>query len=112
MFDAVTGEGLYEFPSFEVALFSIVLSFVLSSVIAFTYHLTNKGLAFSRSFFQAMVLSSIVTCMVVRAGGSDLAAGFGVVGATAIIRFRMRIENPRNIIFVLAALAVGVATGV
>lgn len=112
MFDAVTGEGFYEYPSFEVALFSIVLSFVLSSVMAFTYHLTNKGLAFSRSFFQAMVLSSIVTCMVIMAVGDNLAAGFGVIGAIAIIRFRMRIENPRNIIFIFAALSVGVATGV
>ncbi len=112
MFDAVIEGAFYEFPSFEVALFSIVLSFVLSSVIAFTYHLTSRGGAFSRNFFQAMVLSSIVTCMVIMAVGDNLAAGIGVIGAIAIIRFRMRIENPRNIIFIFAALSVGIAAGV
>lgn len=112
MFESVTGEAFYEFPSFEVALFSIILSFVLSSVIAFTYHFTNKGSAFSRNFFQAMVLSSIVTCMVIMAVGDNIAAGFGIIGAIAIVRFRMRIENPRNIIFIFASLSTGIAAGV
>jgi len=112
MFDALAEETFYEFPSFKVALFSILLSFVLSSVIALTYQLTSKGSAFSRNFFQAMVLSSVVTCMVIMAVGNNLAAGFGIIGAIAIIRFRMRIDNPRNIIFIFAALSVGIAAGV
>ena len=110
MFDALAEETFYEFPSFKVALFSILLSFVLSSVIALTYQLTSKGSAFSRNFFQAMVLSSVVTCMVIMAVGNNLAAGFGIIGAIAIIRFRMRIDNPRNIIFIFAALSVGTPT--
>ena len=112
MFDNLFDGSYYEFPSFEVALYSIVLSFVLSSLIAFTYHLTNKGAALSRNFIQAMIMSSIVTCMVIMAVGNNVAAGFGIMGAIAIIRFRMRIENPRNIIFIFASLSVGVATGV
>jgi len=112
MFDMMAEDAFYEFPSFEVALFSILLSFALSTVMAFTYHFTNKGSAFSRNFFQAMVLSSIVSCMVIMAVGNNLAAGFGIIGAIAIIRFRMRIENPRNIIFIFASLSVGIAAGV
>lgn len=112
MFDAMAEETFYEFPSFKVALFSILLAFALSSIMAFVYHFTNKGSAFSRNFFQAMVLSSVVSCMVIMAVGNNIAAGFGIIGAIAIIRFRMRIENPRNIIFIFAALSVGVAAGV
>jgi uncharacterized membrane protein YhiD involved in acid resistance len=112
MFKELTGGAFYESPSFQVALFSIILAFVLSSVMAFTFHFTSKGSAFSRNFFQAMVLSSIVTCLVIMAVGDNIAAGFGVIGAIAIIRFRMRIENPRNIIFIFASLSVGIASGV
>lgn len=112
MLDSFTGGGYYEYPSFEVALFSILLSFVLSSLIAFTYHLTNRGGVLSRYFIQAMILSAIVTCMVIMAVGNNIAAGFGIIGAIAIIRFRMRVENPRNIIFIFAALSVGIASGV
>jgi uncharacterized membrane protein YhiD involved in acid resistance len=112
MFKELAGGAFYESPTFQVALFSIILSFVLSSIMAFTFHFTSKGSAFSCNFFQAMVLSSIVTCLVIMAVGDNIAAGFGVIGAIAIIRFRMRIENPRNIIFIFAALSVGIASGV
>lgn len=112
MFESLTKETLYEYPSFKVALFSILLAFVLSTVMAVTYHLTNRGMAFSRNFFQAMVLSSIVSCMVIMAVGNNIAAGFGIIGAIAIIRFRMNIQNPRNIIFIFGSLSVGIAAGV
>lgn len=112
MLESFTKETLYEYPSFKVALFSILLAFVLSSIIAVTYHLTNKSLPFSRNFFQAMVLSSVVTCMVIMAVGNNIAAGFGIIGAIAIIRFRVTITNPRNIIFIFASLSVGIAAGV
>lgn len=111
MFDVLTDGDFYEVPSFEVALFSIFLSFVLSSIISFTYHLTSQG-TLSRNFIQAMILSSIVTCMVIMAVGNNVAAGFGIMGAIAIVRFRLRVENPRNIIFIFGALAVGIASGV
>ncbi len=111
MFESIAEGDFYEVPSFEVALFSIFLSFVLSSIISFTYHLTSKS-SLSRNFVQAMILSSIVTCMVIMAVGNNVAAGFGIMGAIAIVRFRMRVENPRNIIFIFATLSVGIAAGV
>ena len=112
MLEAFTEGSYYEFPSFEVALFSILLSFVLSCMIAFVYHYTSQSAALSRNFIQALIMSSIVTCMVIMAVGNNVAAGFGIMGAIAIIRFRMRIENPRNIIFIFASLSVGIAAGV
>lgn len=111
MLDVLTDGDFYEVPSFEVALFSIFLSFVLSSVICFVYHFTSQS-SLSRNFVQAMMLSSIVTCMVIMAVGNNVAAGFGIMGAIAIVRFRMRVENPRNIIFIFGALSVGIASGV
>jgi hypothetical protein len=102
----------YEFPSFEVALFSLLLSFVLSTVIAFTYQKTYRGVAFSRNLFQTIVLSSMAASMVIMAVGDSLAVGFGIIGAVAIIRFRATLANPRDLIFVFTSLAVGIATGV
>ncbi len=102
----------YDFPSFEVALYSLLLAFVLSTVIAITYRITFEGTRFPRHFFQAMVLSSTVTSMVIMAVGNNIAAGFGIIGAVAIIRFRTLVRDPRNIIFIFASLSVGIATGV
>jgi len=107
-----TGSGYYEYPSFEVAVYSLLLAFVLSTVIALTYKFTFKGKILPDHFFQAMILSSIVTSMIMMAVGNNLAVGFGIIGAVAIIRFRTRIQDTRNIIFIFAGISVGIATGV
>jgi len=113
MFDEfLAGNQYYDYPSIEVAVFSLLLALVLSSIIAFTYRFTNSNVQYSKSFFQAMVLSPLVTAMIMMAVGNNLAVGFGIMGAVAIIRFRTNIQNPRNIIFIFAALAIGIACGV
>ncbi len=104
--------GYYEYPSFEVALFSLLLAFVLSSAIAITYRLTFKGGIFPKHLFQAIILSSIVTSMIMMAVGNNFAVGFGIIGAVAIIRFRTLISDPRNIIFMFAGISVGIGAGV
>ena len=112
MFDSFLDQSFYEFPSFKVAVFSLLLAFVLSTVIAYTYKLTYRGISYSGSFFQAMVLSSSAASMVIMAVGNNIAVGFGIIGAIAIIRFRTRVNEPRNIIFIFASMGVGIATGV
>ncbi|MAJ51509.1 MAG: hypothetical protein CMB82_07840 [Flammeovirgaceae bacterium] len=106
------GVNYYDFPSLEVAIFSLLLAFTLSSAIALTYHFTFQGLHFPNYFFQAIVLSSIVTSMIIMSVGNNLAVGFGIIGAVAIIRFRTLVSDPRNIIFMFAGISVGITTGV
>jgi len=58
------------------------------------------------------VLSSMIAATVMMAIGDSLARGLGILGALAIIRFRTRLRDPRNIIFIFASLAIGIASGV
>lgn len=50
--------------------------------------------------------------MVMMAIGDSLARGLGAFGALAMIRFRTRIQDARNILFIFASLSVGLAIGV
>jgi len=102
----------YEFPSFEVAIYAMLLSFVLSTVIAFTYRFTYRGLHYSKDLFQAIVLIGIIAATIMMAIGDSLARGLGILGALAIIRFRFRFNNPKNIIYIFASLAIGISAGV
>ena len=106
------GVNYYDFPSLEVAIFSLLLAFTLSAAIALTFHFTFQGSHFPNYFFQAIVLSSIVTSMIIMSVGNNLAVGFGIIGAVAIIRFRTLVSDPRNIIFMFAGISVGITTGV
>ena len=61
---------------------------------------------------QGMLLIAIVATTVMQAIGDSIARGLGMLGALAIIRFRTTLRNPRNITFVFASLAAGIACGV
>jgi uncharacterized membrane protein YhiD involved in acid resistance len=112
MFELFSDGPVYEYPQLLNITYSFVWAFVLSSLIAITHKVTFTGDFYPKNFFQALVLGAIVTTMVMMAIGDSLARGLGVFGAMAIIRFRTRIEDPRDVLFLFAALSTGLAIGV
>ena len=112
MFDIFPDQPSYEYPPLINIIYALTWAFLLSSVVAITHRLTYQGENYSKSFFQSMVLGGIITAMVMMAIGDSLARGLGVFGAMAIIRFRTKIDDPRNVLFLFAALSTGIAIGV
>jgi Domain of unknown function (DUF4956) len=94
------------------AAYAILLTFVLSNFIAFTYEKTFQGLSYSRNFIQALILGSIVVSVAMQAIGDNVARGIGMAGALTLIRFRSSLKDPKDMIFIFSALAIGIATGV
>jgi len=91
---------------------SLAMSFVSSSAIAWTYINTHQGLSYSRSFVQSLVLSAMVACILMMAVGNNLARGVAILGSMALIRFRSTMKDPRDMVFIFAALALGISMGV
>lgn len=112
MFDFFPDQPAFQYPDLVNIAFSLAWAFLLASFIAITHRLTFLGESYPKNFFQALVLGSLVTAMVMMAIGDSLARGLGVFGAMAIIRFRTRIDDPRNVLFLFAALSSGLAVGV
>jgi hypothetical protein len=98
--------------TWEQVLLSLLLAFVLGKVVATTYERTHFGLSFSRSFSQSLVLGAVVGAMLMLAIGDNLARGLGILGTMALVRFRTNVPDSRDMIFIFAALAAGVAAGV
>ena len=90
----------------------MVVSFLSSMVVAWVYSRTHQGLSYSRSFVQTLVLASIVATTLMLAVGNNLARGVAILGSMALIRFRSTMKDPRDMVFVFAALATGIAMGV
>ena len=99
-------------PTIVSMLFTLVLATVLSGLIAWTYEKTFHGLSFSRNYVQSMVLGSVVVAIVMQAIGDSIARGLGMMGALAIVRFRANFKDPKDLIFLFAAFATGIASGV
>ena len=94
------------------AIIALVLSFLLASILAYVYEKTFRGLSWSSGLVQSMILGPMVACLLMIAIGDNVARGIGIVGSLAIIRFRTNLRDPRDLIFLFAALGVGVACGV
>ena len=92
--------------------YTLLLAFVLSSIIGWTYERTFLGLSYSRNYVQALVLSSVVAATVMQAIGDNVGRGLGMLGALSIVRFRTSFKDPRDIMFVFAALGAGIGCGV
>jgi Domain of unknown function (DUF4956) len=93
------------------ALISLLLAFGLGQAIAVVYMTTFRGLSYSRSTVHGMAMGSVIACMLMLAVGTSIAAGIGMAGGLSAVRFRTSLRDPRDMIFVFAALSVGMATG-
>jgi uncharacterized membrane protein YhiD involved in acid resistance len=98
--------------SVYMILFTNALTIILSLFLVFTYDKTTAPAGRSFSFIQSLMLMSIVTATIMQSIGDSLALSFGIFGALAIIRFRSNISDLRDIAFIFATMAVGIACGV
>lgn len=89
----------------------ILVSFILSVALSTVYRWTYQGLSYSRAFVHTQVLGSVAACIMIMAIGNNLARGLGILGTLAIIRFRTPVRDPRDIIFLFASFAIGIASG-
>ena len=61
---------------------------------------------------QTQIMLAVVGSVIMLVVGSSLARAFGIVGAANLIRYRSKIEDPKDAVVMLCALAVGLASGV
>jgi uncharacterized membrane protein YhiD involved in acid resistance len=61
---------------------------------------------------QTQIILAVVGALIMLVIGSSLARAFGIVGAANLIRYRSKIEDPKDAVVMLCALAVGLASGV
>jgi hypothetical protein len=61
---------------------------------------------------QTQIILAVVGAVVMLVVGSSLARAFGIVGAAGLVRYRARIEDPKDAGVMLCTLAIGLASGV
>jgi len=66
----------------------------------------------SASVIQTQIILALVGAIVMLVVGSSLARAFGIVGAANLIRYRAKIDDPKDAVVMLSTLTVGLASGV
>src|SRR3954470_15921820 len=99
-------------PTLKLALFSLIGALLLAQIIAFTYVWTYRGMSYTRSYVHAITIGSVIACMLMQAANNNLAAGIGIAGSLSVLRLRIAMRDPKDLVFIFAGVGVGVACGV
>lgn len=84
---------------------------VLGAAVAGLYVYYRPPEERTRGFAQALILLAPLITMVTLAVGGNVAAAFTLVGTLAIVRFRTVVRDTRDTVYVIFAVAVGMAMG-
>lgn len=95
----------------KVVLLSMLLALGLAQAVAATYVWTFRGMSYSRSFVVTVAAGAVIACTLMLAINNSIAAGLGIAGSLAIIRFRTALRDPRDMVFIFASMAGGIAAG-
>ena len=61
---------------------------------------------------QTQIVLAVVGALIMLVVGASLARAFGIVGAANLIRYRSKVDDPKDAVVMLCTLSVGLASGV
>jgi uncharacterized membrane protein YhiD involved in acid resistance len=100
-----------QMDSMRSAALALPLAAALGAVLAFRPRRRGTPER-SAPVIQTQIILAIVGSMVMLVVGASLARAFGIVGAASLVRYRAKIDDPKDAGVMLSTLAVGLATGV
>src|SRR3954467_7811595 len=65
-----------------------------------------------QAVIQTQIILAVVGAVIMLVVGASLARAFGIVGAANLVRYRSKIDDPKDAVVMLGSLAVGLASGV
>ena len=95
----------------DLFVFNIIVVFVLSLLILFTYKKAYQTTVYNRSFAVSLPIVAMVTAVIIISVASNIILSLGMVGALSIVRFRTALKNPFDTIFMFWAVGLGITIG-
>jgi hypothetical protein len=93
------------------ALSALPLSAILGAALALRPR--RKGTPRRQApVIQTQIMLAIVGAVIMLVVGQSIARAFGIVGVASLIRYRVKIDDPKDAIVMLCCLAMGLASGV
>ena len=109
-FSGLTTPALEE-TSLREAAVSLPLAAVLGAALAFRPRRRGTPPR-TPAVIQTQIILALVGALVMLVVGASLARAFGIVGAASLVRYRSKIDDPKDAGIMLSCLAIGLASGV
>lgn len=106
------GSGMIDFRSeISQALIRLPIAAILGAALAVRPRRRGTPTR-NPAVIQTQIILAIVGALVMMVVGTNLARAFGVVGAAGLVRYRAKIEDPKDAGVMLSTLAIGLGAGV
>ena len=110
---AAAPEPVFEsqWESISQAVRRLPLAAALGAILAFRPRRRGTP-ARQTAVVQTQIILAIVGAVVMLVVGSSVARAFGIVGAASLVRYRAKIDDPKDAGIMLSTLGIGLASGV
>ncbi|AIO18648.1 hypothetical protein KQ51_00768 [Candidatus Izimaplasma bacterium HR1] len=95
----------------ESIIFNIIVVFLLSLFILYTYKKSYQTTVYNRSLAIGLPIVAMVTSVIIISVASNIILSLGMVGALSIVRFRTALKNPFDTVFMFWAVGLGIQVG-
>ena len=99
------------FATITPILIALAAALFMGVIIHYVYRKAYTGVMFSQSFAVSLAGMTVLTTMVTLAISSNIALSLGMVGALSIVRYRVAVKDPMDILFMFWAIASGITIG-
>jgi uncharacterized membrane protein YhiD involved in acid resistance len=101
----------FQLEPMRMAVVGMTVAAVLSSVLAFRPRRRGTPVR-NVAVAQTQIILGLVGSVVMIIVGASLARAFGIVGAASLVRYRAKVNDPKDAGVMLCTLAIGLASGV
>lgn len=108
MLNTITGVAYSNINTVEI----MIIAFLLGLVVSFTYMYTADREDYNHSLCYTLVIVPVVAAVVIMLIGNSIASALSISGAFALVRFRSEPGSPKNIAYIFATVAIGLACGI
>ena len=90
---------------------NLLLSIILSSILAWFYTQYGRSLSNRAKFANSLPVLALTTVLIISVVKSSLALSLGLVGALSVVRFRTAIKEPEELVYLFIAISIGLGLG-
>lgn len=84
---------------------------LLSAAIDLVYYIRKRKHGFSRRFMVSLTAVSLITMSFVLTIESSIVVSLGMIGALSVIRYRMAVKGPMEMMFLVWSVSLGIICG-
>ena len=95
----------------SVAIFGLLLAFLVGHIVGWVYMWTHQSLSYSQSFVASLVTIPVIIALMMMLMSGNIAVAFGLLAVFAVVRFRNVLKDTRDTTFVLWTIIEGMAVG-